>query len=115
MEINSIILTNALAKATFLFFQIKTAIIDISNKRYRLSKEDMNSFVLGYILIELIRIFNRAIFYTGSTTCAFVLFNISRFFNQVNLEVPCFTFNTFYFSIAQDLYIRMPADLDQFR
>jgi len=33
----------------------------------------MDSFVLRYFLIILIRIFGRAVFYTGGTTRAFVL------------------------------------------
>ena len=34
--------------------------------------------------------------------------------DQVDLEVSCFPFYTDDFSIGQDLYIGMPADLDQF-
>ncbi len=65
-------------------------------------------------MIVWIRDLDRAIFDTGSTTRAFVLYNVSGFFIQGDLEVSCFPFYTVNFSIGQNLYIRMPADLDQF-
>ncbi len=74
----------------------------------------MDGFILRYFLIKLIRVFDRAVFYTGSTTRALALCNISGLFNQGYLEVSCFSFYTVNFSIGQDLYIGMPADLDQF-
>ena len=57
---------------------------------------------------------DRAVLYTGRTTRAFVLYNVSRLFIQGDLEVSCLPFYTVNFSIGQDLYIGMPADLDQF-
>jgi hypothetical protein len=74
----------------------------------------MDGFMLRYLLIKLIRVFDRAVFYASRTARAFALSNISRLFNQGDLEVSCFTFYTVNFSIRQDLYIGMPADLDQF-
>jgi len=74
----------------------------------------MDCLILRYFLIILIRVFDRAVLYTGSTTRAFVLYDISGLFDQRYLEVsyfPCYTVN---FSISEDLYIGMPADLDQF-
>ena len=57
---------------------------------------------------------DRAVLYTGSTTRAFVLNNVSGLFIQGDLEVSGFPFYTVNFRIGQDLYIGMPADLDQF-
>ncbi len=74
----------------------------------------MDGFIFGYFLIKLIRVFNRAIFCTGRTTRAFVLYNVSGFLGQGYLKVSCFAFYTANFSMGKDLYIRMPADLDQF-
>jgi hypothetical protein len=74
----------------------------------------MDGFILRYFLIKLIGVFDRAVFDTGRTTRAFVLQNISGFFSQRYLEVSCFPLYTVNFSIRQDLYIGMPADLDQF-
>ena len=74
----------------------------------------MDGFILRYFLIKLIRVLDRAVFYAGSTTRAVVLYNISGLFNQGYLEVSCFSFYAFNFRIGQDLYIGMPADLDQF-
>jgi len=57
---------------------------------------------------------DRAVLDTGTTTRAVVLDNVSGLFNQGDLEVSCLPFYTVNFSIGQDLYIGMPADLDQF-
>ena len=65
-------------------------------------------------MIIWIRDLDRAVLYTGRTTRAFVLYNVSGLFIQGDLEVSCFPFYTVNFSIGQDLYIGMPADLDQF-
>jgi len=65
-------------------------------------------------LIVWIRDLNRAVLYTGPTTRAFVLYNVSGLFIQGDLEISCFPFYTVNFSIGQNLYIGMPADLDQF-
>jgi hypothetical protein len=74
----------------------------------------MDGFILRYFLIKLIRVFNRAIFCTGRATRAFVLYNVSGFLGQGYLKVPCFALYTANFSMGKDLYIWMPADLDQF-
>jgi hypothetical protein len=74
----------------------------------------MDGFIHRYFLIILIRVFDRAVFYTDSTTRAFVLQNIPGLFNQRNLEISYFPFYTVNFSIGENLYIGMPADLDQF-
>ena len=74
----------------------------------------MDGFILRYFLIILIRVFDRAVLYTGSTTGAFVLQDIPGLFNQRYVEVSCFPFYTVNFSIGEDLYVGMPADLDQF-
>jgi hypothetical protein len=79
-----------------------------------LSEEDVDGFILRYLLIKLIRVFDRAVFDAGRTTRAFAFSNISGFFIQDYFEVPCFSFNTVNFGICQNLYIWMPADLDQF-
>jgi hypothetical protein len=113
-EIDGLILTDSFADTTFLLFKVKTAFIYISDKGNGLSEIDMDGFILRYFLIKLIRIFDRTVFNTGRTTRAFVLLNISGLSIQGYLEVPCFSFYTVNFSIGQDLYIGMPADLDQF-
>ena len=65
-------------------------------------------------MIVWIRDFKRAVLYTGRTTGAFFLYNVSGLFIQGDLEVSCLPFYTVNFSIGQDLYVGMPADLDQF-
>jgi hypothetical protein len=113
MEIYGVILTHCFANTTFLLFKVKTAFIYIRDKGNCLSEIYMYCFILRYVLIKLIRVFDRAVFYTGSTTRAFALYDISGLFNQRNFEVsffPCYTVNL---GIGQDLYVGMPADLDQ--
>ena len=56
----------------------------------------------------------RTVLYADSTTRAFVLSYVSGFFIQGDLEVSCLPGYTVNFSIGQDFYIGMPADLDQF-
>ena len=65
-------------------------------------------------MIIFIRDLDRAVFGTGSTTSAFIFYNVSGFLNQGYLEVSRFPFYTVNFSIGQDLYIGLPVDLDQF-
>jgi hypothetical protein len=114
IEIYGLILTDCFANTTFLLFKVKTAFINISDKGNGLSEVYMDGFILRYFLIKLIRVFDRAVFYAGGTTRAFALYNISGLFNQGYLEVSCFPYDTVNFSIRQDLYIGIPADLDQF-
>jgi len=74
----------------------------------------MDGFILRYLLIILIRVLDRAVFYTGRTTSAIVFYNVSGFLDQGYLKGSCFPFYTVNFSIGQDLDVGMPADLDQF-
>ena len=73
----------------------------------------MDRFILRYVLIKFIGVFDRAVLYTGSTTRAFVLQNIPGLFSKRYLKVSYFSLYTVNFSIGENLYIGMPADLDQ--
>ena len=73
----------------------------------------MDRLILRYFLIKLIRVFDRAVFYTSRTTRAFILTNIPWLFSQGYLKVSRFPLYTVNFSIGEDLYIWVPADLDQ--
>ena len=115
LKIYGVILTDSFAYTTFLLFKVKTAVINICDKGDRLRVVYMDGFIFRYVLIKLIRVFDRAVFYTGSTTRAFVLYNVSGLSNQRYLEASCLPCYTVNFSIRQYLYIGMPADLDQFR
>jgi hypothetical protein len=61
----------------------------------------------------LVGVFDRAVFYTGSTTRAFLLKDIPGFFGKGYLKVSYCSLYTVDFSIGENLYIGMPADLDQ--
>ncbi len=74
----------------------------------------MNSLAWRYFLIKGVRKFNRTILDTSITTGAFILDNIARLFGQGDLKISTFTLYTFDLSIGKNLYVGMPADLDQF-
>ena len=73
----------------------------------------MDCFVLAKILIERIWNLDRAIFYANGTAGAFVLNYVSWFLNQRYIEITSLTVNALDLSICQDLYVWVPADLDQ--
>ena len=114
MKIYGVILTDSFANTTFLLFKVKAVFIYIRDKGNCLRVVYMDGFIRRYVLIIWIRDQDRAVFYTGCTTRAFVLYNVSGLFSKRYLEVSCFPFYTIRFSIGKDLYIGMPADLDQF-
>jgi len=114
IEIDGVILTDCFANATFLLFQVKTAFIDIRDQGNGLREVNMDGLILRYFLIKLIRVFDWAVFHAGGATRAFVLQDISGLFRQRYLEVSRFSFYTVNFGIRQNLYVGMPADLDQF-
>jgi hypothetical protein len=78
LEIDGAGLTYAAADVAFFLFKEKTAVINIGNKGNGLGKVYMDRFVIRYALIEFIRIFYRAVFYTGRAAGAFVFDNIAR-------------------------------------
>jgi hypothetical protein len=73
----------------------------------------MDGFILRYVLVEFIRVFDRAVFYTGGTASALVLQDIPGLLGKCYLEVSYFSFYTVHLGIGKNLYIWMPADLDQ--
>jgi hypothetical protein len=73
----------------------------------------MDGFILRYVLVEFIRVFDRAVLYTGSTASALVLQDIPGLLGKGNLKVAYVPFYTVNLSIGKNLYIWMPADLDQ--
>ena len=75
----------------------------------------MDGFIGRNILVKWIGVADRAALDAGCTAPAFILDNIPGLFRQSYLEVTGFTFNFGDFGIRQNLYIWMPADLDQFR
>ena len=94
------ILTYTFADTTFLVFEVKTALIDIRDKRNCLREEYVDGLILRYLLVELIRVYDRAVLYAGSTTRAYVLVNISGLLGQLDSEVSSFPFDAVDFSIG---------------
>jgi hypothetical protein len=114
VKIDGVVFTNTFADTTFLLFEVNTAFIDVGNQGDCLGEKYMDGFILGYFLIKHIRVFNRAVFDTGRTTGAIFLDNVSGFLRQGNLKIPCFALYAVNFRMGKNLYVRMPADLDQF-
>jgi hypothetical protein len=113
-KIDGVIFTDAFANSTFFLFEVNTAVIDVGNQGDCLGEKDMDGLILGYFLIKYIRVFNRAVFDTGRTSCAVFLNDVSGFLRQGDLKVPCFTLYTVNFRMGKNFYVWMPADLDQF-
>jgi hypothetical protein len=113
-EINGVFLADCLADSAFLLLQVKATFIDISDERYGLREIYMDGFIRRQVLIVGIRNLNRAVLDTGRATRASVLDNVSGLLIQGDLEVSCCAFDLLDFSKGENLYIRMPADLDQF-
>ena len=75
----------------------------------------MDSFIPGYVLIKFIRVCNRAIFDAGSTTRTHIFLYIPGLSGQAYFKITSFTLYTINFSVTQDLYIRVPSNLDELR
>jgi len=75
----------------------------------------MNCLVEGYLLVILVWILDRTVFNTCCTACAFILFYIPWFPYECYIEITYLTLYLVNLSIGENLYIWMPADLDQFR
>ena len=73
----------------------------------------MDRFILRYVLVEFIRVLDRAVLYAGSATRALLLQNIPGLFCKRYFKVAYVSLYTVNFSIGENFYIRMPADLDQ--
>ena len=114
-EIYGVVLTYCFANTAFLLFEVNTAFVYISDQGNCLSEVYVDGLILRYLLIKLIGVLDRAIFYAGSTTRAYALVNVSGLLNQRYIEVPCFPYYLFKFGIGQDLYVGVPVDLDQLR
>jgi len=114
MKIYGVILTNAFANAAFLVLQVKAIFMDIGDQGNRLGKIDMDSLIGRQVLIVGIRNLDRTILDADGTTRTFVLDNVPGLFIQRDPEISCNPFDPVNFSVGQYLYVRMPADLDQF-
>jgi hypothetical protein len=108
-----VVFTYAFANTTLPLFQVQTRLVDIRHKRDCLREVYVNRFILRYVLIEFIRVFHRTVFYTGGTARAFLLQDIPGLLGKAYLKVSYFSLYTINFSIGENLYIGMPADLDQ--
>ena len=113
-EINGLVLADPFADAALFLLQVNTGLVNIRDQGNGLSEIDMDGLVLGYFLIKSIRVFYRAVFDAGCTARAFALYNISGLFRQCDLKVSRLPEDTINLSIRQNLYVGMPADLDQF-
>jgi hypothetical protein len=112
-EIDGLVLTYRFADTALLLFQVEAALVDVGDQRDCLGEVDVNCFVRRYVLIELIRVFHRAVFYTGRAARALVFLYVAGLLDQRHLEVTRFPLYAVDFSIGEDRDVGMPADLDQ--
>jgi hypothetical protein len=75
----------------------------------------VDGFVVRYFLIELVRVFDWTVFYTGGTPRTFVFYDVSGLFGESNPKITCLPIYFIHFGEAENLNVRVPADLDQFR
>jgi hypothetical protein len=75
----------------------------------------MHGFVVRYPLIIGIGIVNRTIFNACGTPRTFVLDDVAGFGGQRDFEITRLSLNAVHVGECQNLYVWMPADLDQFR
>jgi len=113
IEVYGVVLTYSFANAAFLLFEVKATFINIRDEGNRLCKVYMDGFVLRYFLVKSIRVLDRAVLNAGGAACAFILYNVSGLSDQSYRKVSCFPFYTANFSVRQNFYVWVPADLDQ--
>ena len=114
-EIYCVCLAGRQTDLAFPFFKIETAFVYIRDERDCLGKVYMDGLVVRYSLVELIRVFNRAVLYTDSAPGTFALINIPGLFDHRNREVSCFPFYALNLGIGYHLYIGMPFAFNKFR
>jgi hypothetical protein len=114
MKIDGLILADGIANPAFPFFKVKAVFMNIGNQGNGLREVYMDGLIRGQVLVIRIRDLNRAVLDAGAAARAIVLYYVSGLLRQGNLKVPCLPFYTVNFSIRQNLYVGMPADLDQF-
>ena len=100
MKINGVVLTHAFADTAFFLFEVKATLIDVGDQRNGLGKVDMHGLVAGYILIEAIRVFDRAVLHTGGATGAFVSDDVAGLFGQGDRKVTCLSIYAVDFGIG---------------
>ncbi len=115
IQIDGVVLTHPFADAAFFLFEVNAAFIDIGDQGNGLGEINMGGFILANALIERVRVFDRTVFDTGGATRTLFLYDVTGFLDKGDLKVSSAAFDTVNFSICQDLYVWMPADLDQFR
>jgi hypothetical protein len=115
IEVDGLVLADSFAETAFLGFEVGTTVIYVRHQGDRLSEVDVDRFVCGYVLIELVWMSDGAVFHTGGATGALALVDVSGLCDQGYAEVAHLTFQTNHFSIGEDLDVWVPADLDQFR
>jgi hypothetical protein len=114
MQVYGFSCTDVSTGTTLPVFKIKAIFIDIGDQGNGLGVVNMDGLIHGYVLIEWIRVLDRAVLGACGTARTLILYNVPWFFNQVYPKVPCAAPDTLYFRITQDLDVGMPADLDQF-
>jgi hypothetical protein len=112
-KVNGLVLTDGLADAALLVLEVEAAFVDVGDQGDGLGKVDMDGLVLGDVLVELVRILDRAVFDAGGAARALLLLDIAGLLQEGDGEVSCRAVNVINLGVGEYLYVRVPADLDQ--
>jgi hypothetical protein len=115
MKIDGFVLANSSANGAFVALKVKAAFrVYIGDQRNGLREINVDGLIQRQVLIIFILDHDWAVLNTGTGTRTFFLFNVSGLLDQGDVEFTCFSFYPVHFSVGEDLYVGMPADLDQF-
>ena len=73
----------------------------------------MDGLVGVQVLVELVRDLDRAVLGADRAARAFLLNDVPGLLGQSDPEIADLSLYTLYFGIGEDLYVGVPADLDQ--
>ena len=83
LKIDGVVLTDRLADAAFLLFEIEAALVDVGDERDRLGEVDVDGLVVRYLLVVLIRIFDRTVLHADGAARALVFLDVPGLFCSV--------------------------------
>jgi len=113
VEIDGVVLTDRLADAAFLFFQVEAALVYVGDERDGLREVDVDRLVHRYVLVVLVRVLRRAVLHADGAARALVFLDIAGFPQECYVEVSRLALHTVNLGVGEHFDVGMPADLDQ--
>jgi hypothetical protein len=112
-EVDGLVLADRFTDAALLVLEVEAAFVDVGDQGDSLGKVDVDRFVLGDVLVELVRILDRTVFDARGAARALVLVDIAGLLQEGDREVSCRALNVINLGVGEYFYVRVPADLDQ--